>query len=896
MPMHVIRLRAGSFFIRPHIFNEILNQPNSKRFSTDVLDKYRRYGHLRAKLSPIVSSITNPVYNVDIELPKSSEGYNALEEKYCSSIGYEFMHCSTLEERNFFSNAAESDWARLTLAESRNAATLMLKGYELENFLSSKYVGLKFYGINGIEALLPAVDTIVGTAGSIGTTNIVIGQAHRGRLALLVSLLGYSASKLFWKLDGNDDIPKSIPGVDDVNSHIYTSSNVRNVRVSLLPNPSHLEAVVPVVLGKVRAQLDVGRASMPLLIHGDAALAGQGVVAESLAMMSTQGYTVGGAIHLVTNNLLGFTASNKTGRSSCYATDIAKMVNAPVLHVNADDIDSVVFACKTAVEYRSKFGKDVFVDLIGYRRSGHNEVDEPSFTSPLLYKAIRARTSRALTYADVILGKASREALCSKLQAHLDIELKVARGSAGVSLQFTPAGGCTGVGSGSSSSTNGTHIVADGSAFGEKWSNTSLVLKNSELGTSPMTGIDITLLRKIGRESVAVDRSIFSIHDRLIRSHINARLDALSESKESIHSIDWSTAEALAFGSIVAEGKNVRISGQDVERGTFSNRHAVLIDQVNENKWRMFSPHLHAHSSLLSEFAVLGFEYGYSLDDPNALVLWEAQFGDFANGAQIIIDQFISSGESKWLRSSGLVMLLPHGQDGAGPEHSSARIERFLQLCNSEIWSGIGGFEAVDKTVTKISEPLNMIIAQPTTPANYFHLLRRQLARSFRKPLIIATPKQLLRLPEAASRLDQMGTGTSFLPVLIDETTGGINTSSVKRIVLCSGKIYYELDAARRKANKKDIAIVRLEELAPFPTFILKELLEKYSSSAEIVWVQDEPANAGAWQWVHLHLQQANISAKYIGRPSLPAAAVGLKKRDKAMQDSIISTAIFGNN
>jgi probable 2-oxoglutarate dehydrogenase E1 component DHKTD1 len=861
-------------------------------------DKFRRYGHLRSKLSPLVSSIVNPVYNVNEELP--AEGaFPELENVYCKSIGFEYMHCSSQKERDFFANIVESQWPRLTPAESRNAATLMLKAHELENFLSSRFVGLKFYGVNGIEALLPAVDAIIGSAGTCGTSSIVVGQAHRGRLALLVSLLGYSSSKLFWKLDGNDDIPQSLPGVDDVNSHIYTSSVVRNVHVSLLPNPSHLEAVVPVVLGKVRAQLDSGKTSMPLLIHGDAALAGQGVVAESLAMMSTEGYAVRGAVHLVTNNLLGFTADNRKGRSSCYATDIAKMVNAPVLHVNADDIDSVVFACDTAVKYRHEFRKDVFIDLIGFRRSGHNEVDEPSFTSPLLYKAIRAKPSRAITYADEVLGKASREALSGKLQAHLDAELKIARGSGAgektkESLQFTPAGGCTGIGSGKKSSQNGTHVVSDGSAFSGKWSNSYLALSNSDLLTSPVTGVSTSVLRTIGKESVAVDRSAYSIHDRLVRSHIVARLDALSEAKEHSYTIDWATAEALAFGSIINDGKNVRISGQDVERGTFSNRHAVLVDQNNESKWRMFANRLSAHSSLLSEFGVLGFEYGYSLEDPNNLVLWEAQFGDFSNGAQIIIDQFIASGESKWLRSSGLVMLLPHGQDGAGPEHSSARIERFLQLCNGSEWAGLDGFEASSSS-EKTIEPLNMIVAQPTTPSNYFHLLRRQMARSFKKPLIVATPKQLLRLPEAFSRLDQLGPGTSFHSVLDDSSTSS-STRSVQRIILCSGKIYYEMDAARKKAasgdDNKKIAIIRIEELAPWPASTLKALLSSYPSSAEIVWVQDEPANSGAWQWANMHLLLAGVKARYIGRPALSAASVGIKKRDRAMQESIITKAL----
>jgi 2-oxoglutarate dehydrogenase complex dehydrogenase (E1) component-like enzyme len=874
-----------------------------------AVDAFRRFGHLRARLSPLAGAAVRAG-------PAAADGEQlllaatsaadvggaapppALARAYCGAVGFEFMHCATRAERDFFARAAEEQEQQQRLraspAELRNAARLMLSGHELEAFLGRKWTGLKHYGGSGCEALLPAVDAVLAASGAARVTSVVVGQAHRGRLALLVALLGYPARKLFHKLDGNDDIPLALPGLDDVSSHVYASGERHGVRFSLLPNPSHLEVINGAVLGKVRAQRDVGESSMALLIHGDAAFSGQGSVAESLAMSQTRAYGVGGAVHIVTNNLLGFTAAAEVGRSSTYASDAAKAIDAPVLHVSAESPADVIFACRLAVDYRARFGRDAFVDLIGYRRSGHNEVDEPGFTSPALYKEIRARAPLALGFADETLGRAAREAQQVKFVAHLEAELSAAR------AQLSAETGATGLGSGAASSEAGDHVVADGTAFGGKWRGVRLARSSAELLEQPTTGVALDALRAMGRASVAVPPPPFAVHERLQRSHVGSRLAAL-EKPEHAHAIDWATAEALALLSLGGEGRRVRMSGQDAERGTFSQRHAVLVcagvDGGSEARHCALGAasdgRVEVHSSLLSELAPLAFEYGYSLESPQALVLWEAQFGDFANQAQMIVDNLIATSESKWLRSTGLVLLLPHGQDGAGPEHSSARIERFLQLANGRAWEGAASLlgDTADKAR---DEPLNLLLAQPTTPANFFHLLRRQLHRPFRKPLVVATPKQLLRLDEARSALSEMGPGTAFRPVLGDELAER-DPARVERIVLCSGKLFYELDAVRRKSpgTAPRVALVRIEELAPWPAADVARELARYSSARELVYAQDEPANAGAWAYANMHLAAAGVGGvRYAGRPALATAAAGVKKRNAAMQDAVVRLAL----
>ena len=882
-----------------------------------VLDAFRRNGHLRAKLSPLHAANLGGDRIVEGLLPIRGT-YLDLDAAYCESIGYEFEHCVSAAERDWFAAIVEGTSSSaipreeaLTPSAERNAAVLMLRGAEIESFMARRYPGLKQYGGSGTESLLPLVESIISNSGASGVSRIVIGQAHRGRLALLVALLNYPARKLFWKLDGNDEIPSNVPGLDDVASHLYVSTQFnKNVHVSLLPNPSHLEAVNPVVMGRVRASQDEGENAISLLIHGDGAFSGQGVVAECFAASKTPSFDVNGTLHIVTNNLLAFTASPSIGRSSTYATDFAKSINAPILHVNGEDIPAVLRAATIACAYRTTFKRDVVIDLIGYRRSGHNEVDEPAFTSPKLYNEIKARAPFASTYGATILGIEGAAAVVARTNNHFESEFALARGggvgtdssSSTEGAPFTTLGGATGIGSGSTSSENGTHVVGDASAYGGKWKNMHPVTRASELLINPDTGVKLDTLRRLGIESVSFPKD-FNLHDRLQRGHVAPRLAALSLDKFASPTIDWATAEALAFGVTLDEGRFVRLSGQDVERGTFSHRHAVVIDTHTETRAHAFSNisaasssnggsrRFRVHSSLLSEEAVLGFEYGYSLQNPNGLVIWEAQFGDFANSAQVVVDTFIATGESKWLRSSGLVMLLPHGQDGAGPEHSSARIERFLQLCNGEAWVGEGACLADDGKQNSQNEPLNMIIVQPTTPSNYFHLLRRHVTRNFRKPLIIATPKQLLRLSEATSSLTSFAPGTHFQPVLNDDKVcNPINDALILKVIICSGKIFYELDAARRARKlSSSIALIRIEELAPWPTKLLNVQLARYTNTKSIVWAQDEPANAGAWAWARMHLP-SNVT--YVGRNAHATAAVGLKKRFLKSQASIIDLAL----
>ena len=853
-----------------------------------VLDAFRRYGHLRASLSPLLSARLGGDRHVDA-LPQRGE-FPTLDALYCGTTAYEFSHCATSEERAWFAAAVESTPPQpMSPSTERNAASLMLRGAELEAFLARRFPGLKQYGGSGTESLLPCVEAIVMGAGAAGVKRVFIGQAHRGRLALLIALLNFPARKLFYKLDGNDEIPADVPGLDDVSSHIYATTRICGVHVSLLPNPSHLEAVNPVVMGRVRAAQDCGENALSLLLHGDGAFSGQGVVAECFSASKTPGFDVGGTVHVITNNLLAFTAASGVGRSSTYASDAAKIVDAPVIHVDAEDVPAVLRAAALATSYRNRFKRDVVIDLIGYRRYGHNEVDEPAFTSPQLYAEIRKRTTLAAAYGARVLGDSAAASIVARANAHFDAELTLARSSTGVGgSPLTASGGATGAGTGADSSDAGTHVVADSTAFGGLWSAVRPARSEADLLANPDTGASLDVLRRLGADSVTSPPG-FIVHERLVRGHVAPRLAALAVDKASTSTVDWATAEALAFGLVLEGGHSVRLSGQDVERGTFSHRHAVFIDAKTGARAVTFpraAGRFHVHSSLLSEEAVLGFEYGYSLANPSSLCIWEAQFGDFANSAQVVVDTFVATGETKWLRSSGLVLLLPHGQDGAGPEHSSARIERFLQLCNGRAWEGPHARVPDGK---EACEPLNLIVAQPSTPANYFHLLRRQLARGFRKPLVVAAPKQLLRLAECTSALTAFAPGTRFEPVLGDGPRDPAADAAVQRVVICSGKLFFELDAARRVRKLDGVALIRVEELAPWPTARVSEELSRYNNAKSVVYAQDEPANAGGWSWARMHLP-ANVT--YIGRPALAAAAVGLKKRHAAAQAAVVELAL----
>jgi len=909
---------SRSFSLRLTLQRRLSTTPASEAAAA-----FRQHGHLRAKLDPLglmrVDEATDHLLaQAEASLDEGTRA--ALLAAYCGQIGSETAHLESAEERAWWANALETASPGLTPAERRNAHVFLQKADVFEAFLGKKRPGFKRYSGEGTEGSLLAADAVFAAAAAAGVADVVVGQAHRGRLALLMEL-GYPPRKLLSKIEGNDDFPAAQPGVDDVSSHAFISVERRyaggRTRVSLLPNPSHLEAINPVAAGKVRAKRDSGSSPSALcvILHGDAAVSGQGVVAETFQMADLIGYTIGGTVHVISNNQVGYTAEGAVaGRSSRYASDVAKVVAAPVLHVNGEDTEALVRAARLAVAYRTAFGKDVVLDVIGYRRHGHNEVDEPRFTNPTMYAAVTGRPSFADTYANALVarGEVSRESIAglrSKLEEHLNAELVAAR------TTFTAASGTIGA-------------DATRTAFGGSW-GAMRQATTEELDSSPPTGVAIEVLRSIAAASVAVPPG-FVVHDRLVRGHSKPRLALASPdaSPAGAPLIDWSTAEALAFGSLLLEGNTVRLSGQDVERGTFSQRHAVFVDQESGAKHTPLtlagpagSPPLpfFPSSSNLSEFAVMGFELGYSWDDPRALVLWEAQFGDFVNGAQIIIDQFLTGSESKWMRSTGLTLLLPHGFDGAGPEHSSARIERFLQAVNSQGWAGAGGNGGVGAGDKCAVEPLNMLVAIPTTPANYFHLLRRQQARPFRKPLVIFTPKTLLRAAVATSSLEDLGPGTAFASVLHDVYPAGAETpvangfvfdsrlasdaARVERTLLVCGKVYSEL--ARRRAEvvaaggagagaASRTAIVRVEELAPWPAAALEAVLSSFPALKSVEWVQEEPANAGAWTWAsaHLSLRAGGASVRLLARPALPTPAVGMGKRNKAQQDALLAAAL----
>lgn len=896
----------------------------ARSFST--LDPFRRFGHLEATINPLAPRPARPDALRQDQFSQSD--WERGREVYCGAIGAEFEHIDVAAERVWWAQQLETympsvSGFQMTTGQRRNVYTLLQQAEQFELFVAKKWPSFKRYSGEGTDSMLPALDALFAAAASRGVSDVVIGQAHRGRLGLLTSILRYPARKLFHKIGGNNDIPDSVQGIDDVSSHIgactdrsYGSgSDARTLHLTLLPNSSHLEAINPVAVGKTRARRDEsGRDAMCLLIHGDAAASGQGVVAETYALSRLEGYSVGGTVHVITNNLLGFTADASAGRSSTYASDVSKTVGAPVLHVNGESMREVLLACRLAADYRATFGKDVVIDLIGYRRHGHNELDEPSFTSPLLYSRIRARQTFPASYASSLMsaGEISPEqhrALIDRLQTHLETEFKA-------TAAFSPSTGSLGVGS-STGGTPGTHVVSDGTAFSGRWKNMRQAAP-AEMMHSPATGVAVSELLRVGAASVALPPS-FHAHDRLLRSHVHARLQSLGSADGEGSAVDWSTAEALAFGTLLEAGYRVRISGQDAQRGTFSHRHAVFVDQKDGSTHIPLnhlstktgdgdaSGRFSAVSSPLSEFAVAGFELGYSWESPRGLVLWEAQFGDFANGAQIVIDQMLSGCETKWLRQSGLVLLLPHGYDGAGPEHSSARIERFLQLCNSQ---AVGrGAACLDPSRLPaghsdkaLHEAPNMVVAVPTTPANYFHLLRRQLARPFRKPLVIAAPKTLLRLPAAVSALSEMGSGTRFEPVLGDPLFSGASPESpalgVRRLVFVSGKLYYELSKRRddlRGSGDSGIALVRIEELCPFPSDRLQTQLRSFPAASSVVWCQEEPANAGSWVWAEAHIApvlaaEGRPPLVFIGRPALAAPAVGLSKMSKRQQDFILET------
>ena len=807
-----------------------------------------------------------------------------LQATYSSTLSIELSHLPP-SESSFLSSLLESSphpSSSLSPSERRNAHLLLLQSSSLDSFLSMKMPTLKRYSLEGAEALLPLLHSTLSTAAHSGTRQAILAMPHRGRLNVLTALLDYPARALLAKAQGRSLTPPSMRGDCDVLSHIHTTHTTRAhshppLTVSLLPNPSHLEAVDPVAVGRAKGEQDLlrvegtgreerERAVMCVQVHGDAAFAGQGVVAETLALSLLDGFSVGGSVHLVVNNQLGFTApqdKTKGGAGAAAVTDVAKVVGAPVLHVNGDDVDAVMWAGRVAVAYRQQFRKDVIVDLMCYRRWGHNEVDEPRFTQPLMYAAIAQQPSVTRTYGQQLqeaglLKADGAERMAQKLTAHLEAEL-----AASSSIVLSAAG-----------------------YFQGGWSGYQ---QASHCYDHVSTGVDAAVLREAALASVLLPDG-FDLHPRLRKTHVDARVQAVEKGV----AIDWATAEAMAMGSLLREGWDVRLSGQDVERGTFSHRHAVLQDQTTGHS---HTPFHHAAypgrasfiSSNLSEFAVLGFEYGHSLTSPTTLNVWEAQFGDFANVAQPVIDNFICSGESKWLKSSGLVLLLPHGQDATGPEHVSARVERFLQLSDDDPTSLIAS--------PTPAHPVNLLVANPSTPAQYFHLLRRQMLRPYRKPLVLASPKNLLRHAEAVSPLSAMEAGTTFHSVIGEEVRDGVEV-----LVLCSGRVYYELKERREKLGRWDVALVRVEELSPFPWLELRRQLRRWEQREplrEVRWFQEEPRNAGAWSFVRERMDALladcrldNKQLQYTGRRPLAAAAVGsLDAHNAEVKD--IYTRIF---
>ena len=801
---------------------------------------------------------------LDKEYASVNEIMLKLRKVYCSTIGAEFMHISDPKEKIWFRERMERKENQINFTNNGKKAILntIIKAEGFEKFLAKKFIGTKRFGLDGGESLVPALEQIIKRGGQLGVKEIKIGMPHRGRLNVLANVLQKSYKRIFNEFAGELD-SKSEDSAGDVKYHLGASSNREfdgnSVHVSLTDNPSHLEAVNPVVLGQVRAKQffhgDKERKQViPILIHGDAAFAGQGVVAECFAMSGLKGHNTGGTIHIIVNNQIGFTTSPRFARSSPYPSDLGKVVEAPILHCNGDDPEAVVHCAKIAIEFRQKFNRDVVIDIICYRRFGHNEGDEPSFTQPLMYKKIREHPTTLNIYANKLIEENSIsndefEKNKTDFNLLLDNQFKSAKDDK-PKLDW----------------------------FEGTWSRYRPQKGKDKRGK---TGVDENTL-------ISISNKINSLEDQLkVHKTIKKIFSKRHESILAKKNIDWSTSEALAFGSLLNEGFPVRLVGQDSGRGTFSQRHSVLRNQEDNSRYIPLNnisknqKNFEIVDSFLSELAVLGFEYGYSLVEPETLTIWEAQFGDFANGAQVVIDQFIASGERKWSRASGLVLLLPHGYEGQGPEHSSARLERFLQLSGQE----------------------NLQVVNCTTPANYFHVLRRQIHRDFRKPLIIMTPKSLLRNKFCVSKLEDFDKSNSFHRVLSDHSylddTNFIKlkpNADIKKVIICSGKVYFDLIKARENLKRDDVVFVRIEQLYPFPVKPLVKEIKKYSKNAHFYWCQEEPKNMGAWnsvrdyiQWTLDYIGANNNKISYIGRNAAASPATGYAKRHSAQQEEIIN-------
>lgn len=787
-----------------------------------------------------------------------------LRKTYCDKIGVEFMHIQYPDQKLWVQQHIENinGTPSLSAEEKREILDNLIEVEAFEEFLQLKYPGVKRFSIQGGDAVIAGLQAALHTASEMGVRDIVIGMPHRGRMNVLTTVMGKPYAEMFSLFHGNMDFPESVDSSGDVKYHLGTSSDRempdgRTLHLSLNANPSHLEVVNPVVCGRARAKQDQHADKkkdkvMAIQLHGDAAFAGQGSVPETLSLSELRGYRTGGSLHIIVNNQIGFTTSPKYSRFTPYPSDVAKMVEAPIFHVNGDDPEAVAYVCKLAVQFRQTFKRDVVVDVFCYRKYGHNEGDEPMYTQPLMYKKIKEKTSPAHIYAERLIreGVVSAEDVTqefAEFRQFFEEQYEVAK-------DFKP---------------NKANWLEG------MWTGYQQPKGLAEMPTE-RTGVDKEFLQAVGA-ALCRYPSAFTVNKKLERI-LEARRVTIAEGRN----IDWATAEALAYGSLLKEGFRVRLSGQDSGRGTFSQRHSVLSDQESGKRYTPLN-HLGGEQgryevidSSLSELAILGFEYGYSLTEPNALTLWEAQFGDFANGAQVVIDQFIASGEIKWLRMSGLVMLLPHGYEGQGPEHSSARIERYLQLCGED----------------------NMQVVNCTTPANYFHVLRRQLHRKFRKPLVVMTPKSLLRHKLAVSTLEEMAPGTGFVR-LYPEKEKLAADGRIRRVVVCSGKVYYDLYEERETQGIKDVAVLRLEQYYPFPKNELKHELARYKN-AEVFWCQEEPENMGAWRFVGPRigdvledLGRADLRIGYAGRKEAASPATGYLKVHNREQKELVETALL---
>ena len=842
----------------------------------NMINGYRDRGHLFTETNPVrqrrkyfpgkeletfglSESDMDTVFNAGVEVglgpAKLKDIRQLIEETYCRSIGAEFKYIRSPDKIKWLQERMEGErnTPNFPLERKKRILQKLNEAVVFENFLGTKFLGQKRFSLEGAESLIPALDSVIEKGSDLGIQEFVIGMAHRGRLNVLTNILGKSYESIFSEFEGKtyaEEAEQDFGG--DVKYHLGYSTDIvtdnkASVHLSLVPNPSHLETVDPVVEGLVRSKIDMkydGDATKiaPILIHGDAAVAAQGIVYEVIQMSKLEGFRTGGTIHIVVNNQVGFTTNFKDGRSSTYCTDIAKVTLSPVFHVNGDDVEALVYAINLAVEYRQKYHTDVFIDLLCYRRYGHNEADEPKFTQPLLYKAIEKHANPREIYNKKLLEQGSVDANLAKemekdfrklLQDRLD------------------------------DSKDDQNLTQENPMYSGAWKGLRKA-KYEDIFVPAKTSVtekDFLALAKT-ISTLPTDKKFFRKISRLFDERLK-----MIDTK----TFDWAMGELMAYATLLTEGSRVRISGQDVERGTFSHRHAVLTLEDSEEEYIPLQQitggqRFNIYNSHLSEYGVLGFEYGYALANPQSLTVWEAQFGDFYNGAQIIVDQYISSAETKWRRSNGLVMLLPHGLEGQGPEHSSARIERFLELCAEN----------------------NMQIVNCTTPANFFHVLRRQLKRDYRKPLIVFTPKSLLRHPKVVSNVSEF-IGKSQFQEVIDDSF--VKSADVKRVLFCSGKVYYDLLEKQQADNRKDVAVVRVEQLYPTPMDKLRAIRNKYKHAEEFLWVQEEPENMGAWPYICRKFRNRNITLDVVSRKESSSTATGYAKQHIAQQLAVVGRA-----